>query len=67
MTILLLIGLTYFITKTKTGMAMRALSRDYETASLMGIDINRIISITFFMGSFLAAVGALCGELDIPS
>lgn len=48
-TVLLLIGLSYFINKTKTGMAMRALSKDYETASLMGgIDINRIISITFF-------------------
>ncbi len=34
-TLLLLIGLTYFITKTKTGMAMRALAKDYETASLM--------------------------------
>ena len=51
-TILLLIGLHYYITKTNTGMAMRALSRDYETASLMGIAINRIISVTFFMGSF---------------
>ena len=57
--ILLLIGLTYFTTKTKTGLAMRALSKDYETASLMGIDINKIISITFFMGSFLAAIGGI--------
>lgn len=65
-TILLLIGLTYFITKTKTGMAMRALSKDYETASLMGIDINRIISITFFMGSFLAAVGGILWGARYP-
>ncbi len=47
-TIILLFILNYFVNKTKTGMAMRALSRDYETASLMGIDINKIISITFF-------------------
>lgn len=65
-TLFLLIGLTYFITKTKTGMAMRALSKDYETASLMGIDINRIISITFFIGSFLAAVGGILWGIKYP-
>lgn len=65
-TIILLLGLTYFITKTKTGMAMRALSKDYETASLMGIDINRIISITFFIGSFLAAVGGVMWGTKYP-
>lgn len=65
-TVLLLMGLTYFISKTKTGMAMRALSKDYETASLMGIDINRIISITFFMGSFLAAVGGIMWGARYP-
>ena len=65
-TILLLIGLTYFISKTKTGMAMRALSKDYEAASLMGININRIISITFFIGSFLAAVGGIMWGIKFP-
>ncbi|HSH36573.1 branched-chain amino acid ABC transporter permease [Schnuerera sp.] len=65
-TIILLLGLTYFITKTKTGMAMRALSKDYETASLMGIDINKIISITFFIGSFLAAVGGVMWGTRYP-
>ena len=65
-TLLLLLGLTYFITKTKTGMAMRALSKDYETASLMGIDINRIISATFFIGSFLAAVGGIMWGIKYP-
>ena len=44
-TVILLIGLTFIIQKTKTGMAMRALSKDYEAASLMGIDINKIISV----------------------
>ena len=38
---------------------MRALSKDYETASLMGINIDNTISITFFIGSFLAAVGGI--------
>jgi branched-chain amino acid transport system permease protein len=65
-TVLLLIALTYFITRTKTGMAMRALSKDYETASLMGININRIISITFFIGSFLAAVGGIMWGIKFP-
>lgn len=65
-TILLLMGLTFIIQKTKTGMAMRALSKDYEAASLMGIDINRIISFTFFIGSFLAAVGGILWGTKYP-
>lgn len=65
-TVLLLMGLNYFINKTKTGMAMRALAKDYDTASLMGIDINRIISITFFLGSLLAAVGGIMWGIRYP-
>ena len=65
-TILLLMGLTFIIQKTKTGMAMRALSKDYEAASLMGIDINRVISFTFFIGSFLAAVGGILWGTKYP-
>ena len=65
-TIILLFGLTYFIQKTKTGMAMRALSKDYETASLMGINIDGTISITFFIGSFLAAVGGIMWGIKFP-
>ena len=65
-TIALLIGLTYIINKTKTGMAMRALSKDYDTARLMGIDVNKIISITFFIGSFLAAVGGIMWGTKYP-
>lgn len=65
-TVLLLIGLNYFVNKTKTGMAMRALAKDYETASLMGINVNKIISITFFLGSFLAAVGGIMWGVRYP-
>ncbi|MDR7857004.1 branched-chain amino acid ABC transporter permease [Tissierella sp.] len=65
-TVVLLIGLNFFIQKTRTGMAMRALSKDYEAASLMGIDINGIISITFFVGSFLAAVGGILWGIKYP-
>ena len=65
-TLFLLVILTYFIKKTKTGMAMRALSKDYETASLMGINIDNTISITFFIGSFLAAVGGIMWGIKFP-
>lgn len=65
-TVILLIGLNYFVQKTRTGMAMRALSKDYETASLMGININRTISITFFIGSFLAAMGGIMWGVKYP-
>ncbi|MSU00215.1 branched-chain amino acid ABC transporter permease [Tissierella pigra] len=65
-TLILLVILNFFIQKTRTGMAMRALSKDYEAASLMGIDINNTISITFFIGSFLAAVGGIMWGIKYP-
>jgi branched-chain amino acid transport system permease protein len=59
LTILLVVLLQQLINHTKIGMAMRAVSRDFETAKLMGIKINQVISMTFVIGSFLAAVGSL--------
>ena len=59
LTILLVVALVTLIKKTKLGMAMRAASRDFETARLMGIKINVVISMTFVIGSFLAAVGSI--------
>lgn len=59
LTIVLVILLQQLIHHTKLGMAMRAVSRDFETAKLMGIQINSVISATFIIGSFLAAVGSL--------
>lgn len=59
LTIALVIILTTFIKHTKTGMAMRAVSKDYETSQLMGIKINRVISMTFVIGSLLAAIGSV--------
>ncbi len=60
---ILTLALVYFlillINHSKAGMAMRAVSKDFETAQLMGIKINRIISTTFVIGSFLAAVGSI--------
>ena len=57
--ILLIIALVTLINHTKIGMAMRAVAKDYDTAQLMGIRINGVISATFIIGSFLAAVGSL--------
>lgn len=59
LTILLVVVLVLLIRYTKIGMAMRAVSKDFETSQLMGIKINSVISTTFVIGSFLAAVGSL--------
>ena len=63
----LVVVLTQLINPTKIGMAMRAASRDFETAQLMGIKINNIISFTFVIGSFLAAVGSALYFTNYPS
>ena len=63
----LVFGLVQLINHTKIGMAMRAASRDFETAQLMGIKINNIISFTFVIGSFLAAVGSALYFTNYPS
>lgn len=67
LTIVLVVVLVYLINHTKIGMAMRAASRDFETAQLMGIKINNIISFTFVIGSFLAAVGSALYFTNYPS
>jgi branched-chain amino acid transport system permease protein len=59
LTVALVIVLVIFIKRTKIGMAMRAVSRDFETSQLMGIKINNVISTTFIIGSLLAAVASL--------
>ena len=58
-TFVLTVLLTYIVQKTKIGKAMRAVSFDTETAQLMGIDANRVISATFGIGSALAAAGGV--------
>ena len=57
--IALVFGLVMLINHTKIGMAMRAVAKDYDTAQLMGIRINAVISATFVIGSFLAAIGSM--------
>ena len=67
LTILLVVALVYLINHTKIGMAMRAAAKDFETAQLMGIKINAVISMTFVIGSFLAAIGAMLYFTNYPS
>lgn len=57
--VILTILLVLIINHTKFGMSMRAVSKDFETSQLMGIKINKVISITFAIGAFLAAVGSV--------
>lgn len=59
LTVLLVIALVLFINNTKVGMAMRAVSKDFDTARLMGIKVNSVISSTFVIGSLLAGVGSV--------
>ncbi|MDY3846567.1 MAG: branched-chain amino acid ABC transporter permease [Eubacteriales bacterium] len=65
--VVLVIALVLLINKTKIGMAMRASSVDFETARLMGIKINNVISITFVIGAALAAVGSVLYFNNYPS
>lgn len=65
--IVIMVVLTMFINKTKTGRAMRACSEDKGAASLMGINVNQIISITFAIGSGLAAIAAVLLCATYPS
>ncbi|HEY8463289.1 MAG TPA: branched-chain amino acid ABC transporter permease [Bacillota bacterium] len=65
-TIIFLVLLTYLINKTKTGMAMRAVSEDHEIARVMGINVDQTISLTFGIGSALAAVGGIMWGLKFP-
>ncbi len=66
-TVLAVILLMMLIKHTKVGMAMRAVSKDFETAQLMGIKINNIISVTFIIGCSLAAVGSILYFTPRPS
>ena len=59
LTVVLIFALVFLINHTKIGMAMRAVAKDFETSQLMGVKINSVISFTFVIGCFLAAVGSL--------
>jgi branched-chain amino acid transport system permease protein len=65
-TLVFILLLLLVIYRTRAGMAMRAISRDMETVKLMGVDLNRITSITFALGSALAAAGGIMWALKFP-
>jgi branched-chain amino acid transport system permease protein len=58
-TVVLMVALSLFVWRTRTGKAMRAVSVDREAASMMGIDVDRVISVTFLIGSALAAAAGV--------
>ena len=62
----IMIGLTLFVNYTKTGRAMVAVSEDKAAASLMGINVNKIIALTFAIGSALAACASIFYLMQIP-
>lgn len=64
--IVLMVALDQFVKKTKLGKAMRATSEDSEAASLMGINVNKTISITFAIGSALAAIAGILWASNYP-
>ena len=66
-TVLVMIGLTLFVKCTRTGRAMIAVSEDRGAAQLMGINVNHIITVTFAIGSALAALAGLFYLLKAPS
>jgi branched-chain amino acid transport system permease protein len=61
-TVILMLALTYFVRSTKLGRAMRAVAMDIEAAAMMGVNVDRVILVTFLIGSALAGVaGVLVG------
>jgi branched-chain amino acid transport system permease protein len=66
MTLALVLGLLYIVFKTRVGKAMRAASWDFEATRLMGIDPDRIIALTFLLGSSLAAAGGIMWGMKYP-
>lgn len=65
-TLFFMVLITYLIQKTRTGKAMRAVSTNHTVASLMGIDTNRVIAMTFVIGSALAGVGSVLVGMKYP-
>ena len=63
----IMVGLTMFVNHTRTGRARLAVSEDRKAAQLMGINVNKIITLTFGIGSALAACASLFYLMQIPS
>lgn len=65
--LVLMIGLQWLVSNTRTGRAMRAVAQDREAAALMGVNVNRIIAITFFIGAALAGAAGFVYGLQFGS
>lgn len=65
-TLCLLLALEYWVQRTRSGRAMRALSHSHRTAALLGIPVNRVIALTFAVGSALAAAAAVLYGIKYP-
>ena len=65
--VLIMLGLTFFTGKTRMGKAMRAVSEDRDAAQLMGINVNQTISMTFAIGSALAAIAGVLLCSTVPT
>ncbi|HWB05704.1 MAG TPA: branched-chain amino acid ABC transporter permease [Verrucomicrobiales bacterium] len=65
-TALLLVGMWYVVHRTRTGTAMRAVSFNQHAAALMGVNVNRVISFTFGLGSALAAIAGILYSMKAP-
>lgn len=63
---LLMLGLVYIVYHTKAGLGMRAISKDIETSYLMGVSVNKVIALTFGIGSALAAASGIMWALRYP-
>ena len=63
----MMVALQWLVTRTRTGRAMRAVAQDREAAALMGVNVNRIIAITFFIGAALAGAAGLIYGLQFGS
>jgi branched-chain amino acid transport system permease protein len=59
LSVIIMVGLIFFIDKTRVGAAIRATSLDHDASKLMGINVNNIITLVFIIGTFLGAVGGL--------
>ncbi len=66
-TLVLMLALRFFVMKTKLGKAMRAVSHNVQAASLMGINNDRVISVTFAVGSALAAAAGVLYAINYPT
>lgn len=59
LTFVLMLALTYFVQRTRLGRAMRAVSMDLDAAEMMGVNVNQVILVTFFIGAVLAGAGGV--------